>query len=139
MSYLYGHYNLVTSLVYLEKYYLASASFDSNIKIWNYEAGEETKNFKGHSVAKSIVLLKNGLLASASNNYLIRVWNYSSGHLVGTYSGHSYIVICLCLLNNGSLVSASDDGDIRIWREIKDINNSFGNIILDMSLHLFIN
>jgi COMPASS component SWD3 len=123
---LYGHISWVTCLVQLENVYLASASWDSNVKIWNYETAEEMNTLLGHrNGVMSIVCLKNGHLASASRDYCIKIWNYTSGYLIVTFDkGLNFnYPVCLILLKNGNFASASDS-DIIIWHPIDNARNS---------------
>jgi WD40 repeat protein len=75
-----GHSGAVFALVRLRKDHLASASYDSLIKIRNYASGRLVDTFKGHdgSVKSLILLMKTSHLASAADDGSIRIWNVHS-------------------------------------------------------------
>jgi WD40 repeat protein len=72
-----GHRASVLSLLNLNKTsYIASASQDATIIIWNWETCALVKTLTGHSTyVVDLSLLSNGYLASVSNDRTIRVWN----------------------------------------------------------------
>ena len=60
-----GHTHNVYGLVVLQKGYLASASWDDTIKIWDTNTGNYKRYFMEHTKSVNcLVVLQNGYLAS---------------------------------------------------------------------------
>ncbi len=111
-----GHTNQVVSIVLLKNGYLASASEDKTIKIWNLKNYSLVRTLVGHSAGVwSLCVLSNDLLASGSNDKTIKIWDSTNGLLLNTLIGHKLAVRSLALLNNGYLASGSYDKTVKIW------------------------
>lgn len=71
-----GHTEAVTGLAQLNNGYLASASDDKTIKIWDTSAGRIVHTMSSHS--ESLLALENlglnGWLASSSEDKTIKIW-----------------------------------------------------------------
>ena len=107
----------------LKNGWLASASCDSTIKLWDLKAREEVKTLSGHagSVA-SLQLLNNGHLASYSLDDTIKIWNpYKDGiNPILTMKGHrnKEWIFNMAIMANGNLVTTSGDKEecvLSIW------------------------
>lgn len=128
-----GHTSSVISLKYLnDGVTFASGSADYNIKIWDYEKGENVKNFSGHmSDILCLDCTSNGhTLISGSADRTIKVWSltkkYSSACLK-TLTGHLDFIWTIVLLQDDStLLSGGIDKTIKMW----DINT--GNLIRNL-------
>jgi WD40 repeat protein len=128
-----GHTSSVISLKYLnDGLTFASGSADYNIKIWDYEKGENIKNFSGHmSDILCMECTSNGhTLISGSSDRTIKVWSltkkYSSACLK-TLTGHTdYIWAILLLQDDCTIFSGGLDKVIKMW----DINT--GNLIRNL-------
>src|SRR5947207_1008335 len=71
---------------------LASASWDSTVKIWDASSGKCLQTLEGHSDAVySVVFTRDStLLASASYDRTVKIWDASSGKCLQTLEGHSH-------------------------------------------------
>ena len=115
----YHHEDTITSLAYSpDGKFLASASEDRTIKIWDAASGQNIATYTGHTESiTSITYSPNGkFLASASNDKSIKIWDTFSGQNVSTYTGHEGKVTSIAYSPNGKfLASASEDKSIKIW------------------------
>lgn len=112
-----GHINLVTSVIQLDNGYIASASCDNTIKIWNSVNGGLIKTFTNPSMCFSIAVLKNGNLAVGSRDSYIYILDYNTGVVIrkiGGYTGSISSTYCLLVLNNGYVVSCAEKS-LRVW------------------------
>lgn len=83
-----GHTRLVEAVVFgPDDRWLASASFDSTIKIWETETGRELRSLIGHTGAvKALATSHDGfLLASGGNDKTLRTWDVKSGKPLGAF------------------------------------------------------
>ncbi len=112
--------------------FLASASNDNSVLIWNLEDGSLRKRLAGHdSWVQSITWSPDGkTIASASKDGSIKLWDVNSGELIRILKGHKEIVykISWCPVNN-ILASCSRDKTIRLW------NTETGDIIGNLLGH----
>ncbi|XP_011136686.1 notchless protein homolog 1 isoform X2 [Harpegnathos saltator] len=99
-----GHKMWVTSMCW-EPYhknpecqYLASASKDCDIRIWDTKRSQNCRVLSGHT--KSVTCIKwggSGLIYSASQDRTIKVWRAEDGVLCRTLEGHAHWVNTLAL------------------------------------------
>ncbi|KAH8723832.1 hypothetical protein GQ44DRAFT_773708 [Phaeosphaeriaceae sp. PMI808] len=97
---------------------VASASYDSTVRLWDPATGALCHTLKGHSDAVMSVAFSpdGGLVASASNDSTVRLWDSATGALCHTLKGHSSAVMSVAFSPNGGLVaSASYDCTVRLW------------------------
>jgi len=89
------------------KLVLASASFDSLIKIWDVEKGKRIHNLSKHSdPVYSVAFSPDGqLLASGSSDHCLHIWSAKDGSLVRTYTGQGGIFE-VCWNSSGTKVAA---------------------------------
>ena len=108
-----GHTNGVMCLQFDDNM-LASGSYDSTIKLWNIENGQEVRTLTGHGLGVRCLQFDDTKLASGSLDGKVKIWNLHSGECVCTLPGHTAGVIGLHLA--GALVaSASADKTVRVW------------------------
>jgi len=111
-----GYNNLLTSLVQLPGYSLASSHFSEGIRIWDTHTGILIKHIT--NVESDVLLcLSDGSLASAYKT--ITILDIETGEIKKKFSGHTDFITSLVQLPDDSLISGSEDKTIRRW----DIND----------------
>jgi len=117
-----GHSSMVTSVCYSsDGKYLASASLDDTIKLWEVETGRLLRTLAGHTNdVCSVCYSPDGkYLASGSDDYTIKLWEVKTGECVQTLIGHTENVTSVCYSPDGKyLASGSNDNTIKLW-EVK--------------------
>jgi WD40 repeat protein len=114
-----GHSSWVTSVAFSsDSGRLASASYDSTVKIWDTSSGECLQTLEGHSGEVWSVAFSpdSGRLVSASEDKTVKIWDASSGECLQTLEGHSGGVTSVAFSSDsGQLASASNDSTVKIW------------------------
>lgn len=98
--------------------YLASASSDSTIRIWDATTGNELRVLKGHTgAARSVVFSADGqLLASGGIDGKVKLWDAASGQELASYDAHKGRVNTVVFSRDGKLLaSAGIDNAIKVW------------------------
>ncbi|KAL4447147.1 hypothetical protein ABPG74_013999 [Tetrahymena malaccensis] len=117
------HQQAIKDIVSLGKDFIASASQEKNIKIWDLQTGNQTCELEGHEkeVNQLDYFPKLGIIASCSNDKTVKLWkkNSSNGKQWSNYAtlkGHAESVRSVCFLTqHGILLSGGYDNVIRIW------------------------
>ncbi|KAJ6192248.1 beta transducin-like protein HET-E2C*40, partial [Bipolaris maydis] len=115
-----GHGNDVTSIAFShDSTWLASASRDSTVKIWDASSGTCLQTLEGHGNCVNSVAFSHDStwLASASLDWTVKIWDASSGTCcVQTLEGHSECVFSVAFSRDSTrLASASNDRTVKIW------------------------
>jgi WD40 repeat protein len=101
-------------------HWLASASWDTRVRLWNLDNLDEIiPPLKAHSGAAWSVAFSpdSRTLATGGNDATIKLWNLASLQQTATLRGHTGPVDGLAFSQDGTLlVSASGDGTARLWR-----------------------
>ncbi|KAK1317660.1 Protein SPA1-RELATED 3 [Acorus calamus] len=86
---------------------LASASFDSTVKLWNVEHGVQVHSLEAHrQPVYAIAFSPNGeYLASGSLDQCIHIWSVKEGKVVKTYTGNGGIFE-VCWNREGDRIAA---------------------------------
>ncbi|KAI9189638.1 Lissencephaly-1 [Blastocladiella emersonii ATCC 22665] len=120
-----GHRMPITSVAFHPTYaVLATASEDSEIKLWDYESGDYERALKGHTKAVSFITFdpKGAILASCSADLSIKLWDVTNDYKnFKTLYGHDHSVSSVVFLPNNVLASASRDKTIKLW----DLSNGY--------------
>lgn len=99
-------------------WWLASASFDGTVRLWDATTGHcQTILHQHYSWVWSVAFSPDGLtLASSSSDCTLRLWETLTGHCRATLTGHTHSVRTVAFSPDGrSLVSGSDDRTLRLW------------------------
>ncbi|KAK2787857.1 hypothetical protein FQN52_007036 [Onygenales sp. PD_12] len=108
-----GHTNGVMCLQF-EDNILATGSYDTTIKIWDTETGQELRTLRGHQSGIRCLQFDDTKLISGSLDRTIKIWNWRTGECLSTYTGHQGGVICLHF-DSTILASGSMDNTVKIW------------------------
>ncbi|EEH42279.1 uncharacterized protein PADG_07099 [Paracoccidioides brasiliensis Pb18] len=108
-----GHTNGVMCLQF-EDNILATGSYDTTIKIWDTETGQEIRTLRGHQSGIRCLQFDDTKLISGSLDRTIKVWNWRTGECISTYTGHQGGVISLHF-DSTILASGSMDSTVKIW------------------------
>ena len=98
--------------------YLASASDDKLIRIWNVDNAMTSRVFNGHTnLVTSIAFSPDSrYLASASDDKSVRIWDVDTGMTSRILNGHTDSVASVAFSPDSRYVaSASWDESVRIW------------------------
>jgi WD40 repeat protein len=133
-SILRGHTDEITSIEFgPDGKWLASASHEGTLKLWNAANGEELFNLKGHaSGVVDIAISADGRqLASSSRDQTVKLWNTTTGEELLTLKGHTSEVTGVAFSPDGKrLASASADKTVKVW------NTTIGLETLTLNGHL---
>ena len=113
-----GHTSTVFNFEVLDAKFLASASADMKVMIWDLTATKPLKyTLGGHSdKVIGLKLLSSTLLASGSYDKSIIIWDWTSGFLVKTLTGHgNFVWLSLDIFSENILISGSLDKTIKFW------------------------
>lgn len=93
---------------------LMTGSYDTSIKIWDIESGQEIRTLTGHASGVRCLQFDDTKLISGSIDRSLKVWNWRTGECISTYSGHNGGVIGLHF-DSTIVASSSMDRTIKIW------------------------
>ena len=98
--------------------WLASASSDATVRIWDPHTGQARHTLTGHtSGVKALAVAPDGTwLASASSDATVQIWDPHTGQAHHTLTGHTSEVTALAVAQDDTwLATASIDQTVRIW------------------------
>lgn len=115
-----GHQQLVNDVKFSpDMRYIASASFDKSIRLWNGQTGKFIAALRGHvqRVYQLAWSADSRLLASASADSTCKIWSLANRKLICDLTGHSDEVYVVDWSTNGeTVVSGGKDKILKIWR-----------------------
>ena len=125
-----GHRDKIWSATFNpEGNWIATASADRTIRIWDHE-GNELKTIRGHnSDVLDVVFTNNGdaILSSSSDN-TVRLWQLREEKR-STTEGHKGKVTGVCFSPTGDyLASCSTDKTVKFWDLYGNLRNTFSGI-----------
>lgn len=112
-----GHTDAVNSISFSpDGRFMASASDDDTVKVWEVAGGRELRTLKGHTDRVwSVSFSRDGrMLVSAGDDGTAKLWDPQTGRLLWTINvpdGNSVFFS----LDGRTLVSGSADGTVRLW------------------------
>jgi len=114
-----GHSEAISSVQFSENgNFLASASNDKSVRIWDASDGRYISQLSGHTAGISDIswLDDSKYLATASDDRTVRLYDRNTTELVHIFSGHTNFVMCVDYSPSRNLLaSGSFDKTVRIW------------------------
>jgi WD40 repeat protein/CHAT domain-containing protein/tetratricopeptide (TPR) repeat protein len=98
--------------------YMASSSFDNNVKIWDAASGQLLHTLAGHAdVVESMAFSPdNTRLVTASRDKTIKIWDIATGTVLHDIGGHTQHVNSVAYFPDGlRFLSGSGDKTVKIW------------------------
>ncbi|CAD6195861.1 unnamed protein product [Caenorhabditis auriculariae] len=99
--------------------FLASAGFDTAVKVWNFKTLAHIKDLEGHrgAVLSLCFQLKTNNLFSASEDRTVKLWDLDQLGLVDTMYGHQDAVRSVACLQKQRVATAGGrDRTCRVWK-----------------------
>jgi len=96
-----------------------SASYDSTLKVWDLETGEQIRTLEGHTDwVRGLAVTKDGsrAISAASYDRTLKVWDLETGEQIHTLEGHTSSVNAVAVTKDGArAISASYDSTLKVW------------------------
>jgi WD40 repeat protein len=103
--------------------WLASASDDHKIRLWNTVDYSLAKTLVGHSnFVNGVVFSPDGsLIFSGGHDRKVGIWDLQSGQWLKYLDGHEDVVLRVAVNPEGTLIaSISWDGTVRLWGVVEE-------------------
>eukprot|EP01129_Flabellula_baltica_P016122 TRINITY_DN8449_c0_g1_i1.p1 TRINITY_DN8449_c0_g1~~TRINITY_DN8449_c0_g1_i1.p1 ORF type:complete len:304 (+),score=60.55 TRINITY_DN8449_c0_g1_i1:73-984(+) len=114
-----GHSEAISSVQFSDDgNYLASASNDKTVCLWDVNEGRSISKLTGHTQGISDIAWVDDskLVATASDDCTVRLYDRHNSDLVHTFEGHTNYVMCVDYNPSKNLLaSGSFDKTVRIW------------------------
>jgi WD40 repeat protein/tRNA A-37 threonylcarbamoyl transferase component Bud32 len=114
-----GHTNCITAVAWSpDGKYIASASYDKTVQIWNATNGEHIMTYQGHNARVNSIAWSpdSKHLVSASNDQSAQVWDAATGKQLCSYGGHKGPLLTVAWSPDGKYIaSAGEDKIVQVW------------------------
>nr|POF07032.1 putative e3 ubiquitin ligase complex scf subunit sconb [Quercus suber] len=108
-----GHTNGVMC-VQFDDNVLISGSYDTTIKVWDVNTGDELRTLKGHTSGIRCLQFDDTKLMTGSLDHTLRLWNWRTGQCLRTFHAHTDGILSLHF-SGRYVASGSMDKTIRVW------------------------
>jgi dipeptidyl aminopeptidase/acylaminoacyl peptidase len=97
--------------------WLALASEDRTVKLWNVADGQQLRTFEGHSGGGAAVAFSpDGQWLAGGAGQAVKIWDVATGQGLFTLTGHTDFVRGMAFSRDGTrLASVSRDRTVRLW------------------------
>lgn len=111
-----AHTATIRSLELLAQGFLASASDDDTIKVWNLTSNARIFTLTNHTSNVNCLKVNanSGLLASGSSDSTVRIWNWQTGELLHTLLSSS-VVNTIDWVSSTVVACGGNDGKVIFW------------------------
>jgi len=94
----------------------ASASYDENVKVWNWQAGTCVRSFEGPGrLIHKMLVFNRSVLVTACGDGSIKFWEIKSGKCLKEIFEHQGSVNYVVTKSDGTMVSCGEDRSIFSW------------------------
>jgi WD40 repeat protein/tRNA A-37 threonylcarbamoyl transferase component Bud32 len=140
-----GHVWIISQVAFSpDGLWLASASWDQSVRVWDVERGQTLATLGGASDSGrghvgrvlGVAFSPDGrVLASASDDKTVRLWQLPEGRELRILSGHTAGVNSVAFSGDGSvLATASDDETVKLWNrstghELQTLRGHIGRVL----------
>jgi WD40 repeat protein len=97
---------------------LPPGEWDSVVRLWDVESGQQVRTFEGHRDAVRSVAFgpHGGQVLSASDDGTMRLWDVASGLEVHRIKGYRSRMLSIAVSPDGrQALSGHEDGSVRLW------------------------
>jgi WD40 repeat protein len=95
--------------------WFASASYDTNIIVWNILTGEIIRKLNGQMCALCSLQLFDGRILSGGEDNDLIVWEMDKEDPTDTWKGHNEAVRCIIQISDGTIITSGHENTIRLW------------------------
>ena len=124
-----GHTNRITTVAWSpDGKYLASASYDKCVQVWDGASGQNLATYKGHQGrVNGLVWSPNSqMLASCSDDCTVRIWHALSTRTEHIFQQHSGQVMSVSWSPDGKyIVSGGEDASVLVWDALSEQHEIF--------------
>lgn len=115
-----GHSSRVTAIAWSpDGKYLASASYDKTVQIWDASNGQNILTYKGHRQHVNAIAWspESKYIASASDDGTVQTWEAMTGRMHITFRGHVEEVSAVAWSPDGFYIaSGGSDKMVKVWK-----------------------
>ncbi|KAK5112731.1 hypothetical protein LTR62_003829 [Meristemomyces frigidus] len=108
-----GHTNGVMC-VQFDDNVIMSGSYDSTVKVWDVNTGEELRTLRGHTSGVRCLQFDDKKVMTGSLDCTIKLWNWRTGECTRTFQAHTAGIITLHF-SGRYVASGSMDKTVRVW------------------------
>ncbi len=115
-----GHSSRITSIAWSpDGKFLASASYDKTVQVWDASNGKNILSYKKHSQHVNALAWSHDskYLATASDDGTVQIWEARTGKMLVTFRGHSEEVSAVAWSpDDFYIASGGSDKAVRVWK-----------------------